>query len=711
MKTSIVKSKLSVGIATALALTFIPPVETFAATPVLEEVLVTSRKREESLQEVPDAVTAFSAMEIENAGIDDVQDFIDMAPNIMMRETFRAGVTFITMRGVSTGQQGWPPITFVVDGVQSGSLDAINQGALVDIERIEVLRGPQGALYGAGAIAGAINVVTKRPTEESEHSIKLSYGKGNDFKVSGMSSGALGDNVLYRVNAYYNDNDGLKDSTDGVDMDFEEQVTLRGRLIFKLSESAELDLRAEYTDVEAGAAYQDKAPLEELDTFNSQFDDPRRGIVGVEDREMVNLSAKLDWELDFGNFSAVFGYSDIEQDLFASATWDKPPVISIFGFPVGNPGDTWADMFQDLTDDFETTTLDVRFTSDSDQALRWMLGASYLDREVYNFLGVGGWHSGDSRSNLVGDYLLARPDIRKAEMWGVYGQINYDLTDRLELTLAARYDENDYDTTLYADQSLSTPVPVLDPNGNPVDTLKANDDKFQPKVQLSYQVTDDVMVYATYAAGFRTGFFNTGNLTLPEETDNYEIGFKGTLADGRVRLNAAAFYIEYSDQQFTSIIADPPFRATSNIAETDIQGIEIELQAAITDNLELSAGLGLTDAEVQNDAKTDAPTTPEHTGNIAVTYTLPLDNGLELMTRADYRRQGVFYIDADNLHKVGAKDFFDARIVLRSDKWSVGIFGDNLSDERHAVSYSANLGGVRSSNKPRSYGIEAQLNF
>jgi len=680
---------------------------------VVEEIVVTSRKTSESLQEVPDSITAFSATQIEDAGIDDVQDFIDMTPNIMMRETFRAGVTFVTLRGVSTGQQGWPPITFVVDGVQSSSIDAINQGSLVDIERIEVLRGPQGALYGAGAIAGAINIVTKRPTNEAEHRIKLSYGKGNDIKISGMSSGAIvEDKVLYRVNAYYNDSDGLINSTDGVDMDFEEQFTIRGRLIFNLSDDVELDLRAEYTDITAGAAYQESVPSADLiNTFNSTWGDPKRGLVGFEDREITNLSAKLEWESDFATLTAIVGYSDIEQDLFGSATWNKPPVTSLFGFPVGNPGDAGIDVFQDLSDNFETTTIDVRLSSPSDQKIRWMVGASYLDRKVLNFLGVGLVNSGTNRKNLDGTFLLARPDVRNAELSGVYGQLIYDITDKLELTLAGRYDENKYNSTTYTDRTLSTVLQLVDPNGNLVDTLKSTDNKFQPKVQLSYQFSDDMMLYATYATGFRTGFFATGNLTLPETTKNYEVGFKSMLMDGRIRLNGSAFHIDYSNQQFTFIVTTPPFRETTNIPKTNIDGVEFELLAAVTENLEIFAGLGITDADVADGST--APATPDYTANLGMTYVRAISNAREVVFHANYRFQGEFYLDAANTFEVKNQQFLDARLSLRSDTWTVGIFADNLTNERQALSFSnfGPAGFVRAINKPRSFGVEASYRF
>lgn len=676
----------------------------------LEEIVVTSRKRAENLQVVPDSITAFDAMAIENAGIDDVQDFIDLTPNISMREAFRAGVTFITIRGITTGQQGWAPATYVVDGVQASSLDAINQGALVDIERIEVLKGPQGALYGAGAIAGAINIVTKKPTNEHEVSMKASYGNGNDIKLSGAVSGPIvEDKILFRLGGYYRNTDGLIESTDGDGLDFEEHISVKGRLLFDL-EDVTIDLRASYADITAGAAAQELVSSADLlDVFDTPAaPGPARGIIGEETREFVELSAKIDWETDYGTFTSVSGYSDINQDLFGSATWAKPPANTLFGFPVGNPGDAFVDSFQDLQDNFESFTQDFRFTSNADQRFRWMVGMSYLDRKVLNLLSVGGLLQGTERveANLV--RFLNRPDIRNDKAWGVYGQANYDITDKLELTMALRYDKNDYDTTQYTDLTLGTVVPT--PDG--LTTLEATDDKWQPKVQLAYQWNDDVMTYVTYAEGFRYGFFNTGNLTAPETTKNLEAGFKSMLADGRVRLNGAIFHIDYSDQQFTSIVADPPFRLTSNVPESNINGGELELVALLSEGLELSGGLGITDAKLLGGLR--SPSTPDYSLNLAISYTTEISDDWDVFTRIDYRRQGSFIIidGGGTRYEVSEKDFVNAHVKFRTDNWSVGAYAYNLFDERQANDFGfLGFGYVRSNSMPRSYGIEFSVDF
>jgi len=157
---------------------------------------------------------------------------------------------------------------------------------------------------------------------------------------------------------------------------------------------------------------------------------------------------------------------------------------------------------------------------------------------------------------------LNRFDDKVDDIWGIFGQLQYDITDRLELTFAARYDEDTFDTRQF-DGGTGALVQQFDPNGNLEDVLEEPDTGFQPKVTLAYEVSDEINTYFTYARGFRFGFFNTGNLTQQETTDNFELGVRSTWLDGDLALNGSVFYIDYSDQQLTTVIAAPPAANTS----------------------------------------------------------------------------------------------------------------------------------------------------
>lgn len=685
---------------------------------VFEEIIVTARFRSESLQEVPDSITAFSASKIEKLGITDIEGVVNQTPNFIVRETFRAGVTFITIRGITTGQQGFAPITYTVDGVKAATLDAINQGALFDIERIEVLKGPQGALYGAGAIAGAVNVVTKKPSNEFEGQLIGSYGTGNDLTLKGAVSGPIvKDKLAFRLTGFYRNTDGLIDSTAGEDLDFEEQYSVKGRLLFTPSEVVSVDLRAAYTDIEAGAAFQERfGDLADLNNFD--LPGPARGIVGVENREFVDLSAKID--IDFGGvtLTSVNGYLDLNQDLFGSVSFDEPPGAGevpgsgllgpILGVNAG-PGEP-IDQFQDLADNFEVFTSDTRLTSTGDGPLRWVIGAEYINRKTINQLQIGLVLGPPPGTDFN---IPFRFDDKEDDIFGIYAQVNYDLTDKLELTVAGRYDQNRFSTRQF-DPATGNTINQVDENGNAtIAVLREKNKDFQPKAQLSYQANDDVLLYATYAEGFRFGFFNTGNLTLPEKTNNYELGFKSTLADGRLTFNGALFHIDYSDQQVTSVIPTPPFRITNNIPSADINGVELEFNWSMDDNWTVNGGIGYLDSEI-NQLEIALDAVPKWTTNLGIEYAVNVTGDYDFVLRGDWRYQDNFILTrSPDTFQIDGIHLINVRAGIEGETWALRAFVNNLADEQFATDVS-NLGPgfiIRSFSKPRAYGVELSYRF
>ena len=687
------------------------------ASAVLEEIVVTARQRAENLQDVPDAITAFSAPEIERLGIDSFESYVNQTPNFLSRQGFRAGVVFVTIRGITTGQQGFPPISYTVDGVKAGMLDALNPGTLFDLERIEILRGPQGALYGNGAIAGAVNIVTKAPRDEFGGEARVSYAQGNDRTLQGMVSGPLiEEKVSFRLTGFVRSSDGLIDSTTGDDIDFVDQSSLRAQLLFTPSENLSIDLRASYSDVNAGAAMQERfETFEQVNSFSKADFSVDRGIIGEENRESSEVSAKVDIELPFATLTSVTSSVTMDQDIYGSASWSRPPALgeppigSIFGPILGEnamPGEPY-DHYQELADNFEVFFQDVRLTSTGDGSVRWIAGAEYLERTTGNRLDVGLLLAPAPGSVSS---IFSRFDDKKDEIFGIYGQVNIDLTDAYELTIAGRYDENTYSTRQF-DGATGATIPNLDGNGNSAERLTAKDAQFQPKLQLSYDWSGDLMTYLTYAKGFRFGFYNTGDLTRPETTDNFELGFKATLADNRLSLNGAVFRIDYSDQQQSIILAEPPFRETTNVPSTDINGVELEFLWRANDRIELSGGFGYLDAKItEQDVRPDG--VPEWTSNLALEYTRPVANDKELFARFDWRHQGNFFINESGFtFDIDPVDLVSARIGVDGYRWSVSAYVKNVLDERY-TSDPGFLGFfVRSYSLPRSIGAELRYRF
>lgn len=685
---------------------------------VLNTVFVTARGREESLQDIPESIIALDRFDLEARGITDIEGVVNQTPNFFVRETFRAGVTFFTIRGVSTGQQGWAPITYVVDGVKSATLDSINQGALFDIERVEVLKGPQGGLYGAGAIAGAINVVTQKPTDQFEAGIVGSYAEGDDFVLKGAVSGPIvEDKILFKLSGYLRDKEGLTETQEGDGIDFEEQASVRGRLLFTPNDSLEVDLRAAFTDITAGAARQSRFDTpDQVNTFNDSLD-PSRGILGEENREITDLSAQINLDLPFGTLTSTTGYLDLEQDLFGSVSWIAPPalgeapVFGIFGPVLGpnaGPTDTF-DQFQSLFDNFEVFTQDVRIVSPSDQSFRWLVGVEHINREASQGLAVGVLQGPQGATEFP---FLNRFDDKEDSIWGVFAQAQFDLSDRLELTLSGRYDENEFSTRQF-DGASGLLVQQTDVNGVLVDELSETDSAFQPKITLAYELNDNINTYATYARGFRFGFFNTGNLTQQEMTDNFEIGARSSWLGGDLNLNGSVFYIDYSDQQVTAALATPPFRITTNVPETEIYGIEADFDWRMNDSFSTNGSIGYLDAE-RTDGGGEVPVTPKWTMNFGAEYTQDLNASKELFGRFDYRYQGEHIaIDGGGLvYDIDSANLIDLRGGIRGDKWRLAAFVKNAADEQTALdpnSFGTFL--IRDYTPPRSVGVELGVDF
>ena len=704
--------------------------QVFAQGAVLEEIMVTARRREESLQSVPDAVTAFTSETLEDLGIDFYEDFLDLVPNLSFRDgrAYRKGDSRLALRGIGNGQQGWPSVTYVVDGVPANSLDSVFSGSLVDIERIEVLRGPQSALYGAGAIAGAINVVTRRPSDEFRFKTKAGYGKGDDKRVDAMISGPLAKGkAYYRLVGSFRDWDGLIDSrSNGLDLDFEDHKSIEGQLLFTPTEDLEFLVKASYLEEETGSTYQDKTAGDvSLETFNKSTD-PRRRFVGDEDRELINLSLRAQWELPWATLVSVTGYSDINQDIYSSVCWDDPndPAVDIdpvtpggqvgciFGPAFGDaaaPGLPVDHIFDSL-DNFESWTQDVRIISPTDRRFRWLAGAQIIEREAYNGFNMGLLISPDTFVNIFPSW-----DEREDFWWGVYGQLQFDITEQIELTFAARYDDTEHKNTRYVDRGKNTILQVLDTTGMPIDTQEINDDAFQPKVQLSYQLNDDINVYFTWTEGYRAGFFNTGNFTLSEDTENFEGGIKSTWFDRRLRLNVSVFQIDYSDQQFSTIITEPPFRVPVTIPQTDIFGVEAESTWRLSEYLTLSGSVGYLDSEQQAESGAlTSPYAPEWTVNLIGDFTYPSFYGdWDLRFTTNFDHSSSMFLAENEGSPIESKDFLNLRLGVENENWRVTLWGKNVLDTRMVTTQQFFIAGgiVRQMNRPESYGVEIQYTY
>ena len=679
-------------------------------TDTIEKISVISRGRVESIQNVPDSVTAFSAETIENSRITNFRDVANLTPNLSQLDNFRPGLARITIRGLITPQVGDPPLAFVVDGVTAPDLEFINQD-LVDIERIEVMRGAQGALYGRGAIGGAVIVTTKKPIEDFEGKIKGSIGNGNTYNLNAVVSGSLNDEntAYFRAGGYIKDTDGLiKNAYTGDYADPLKEQSVFSQLEFELSEDTSINLKGKYTSSEAGFAYYQGVSDDTIEDFSINTS---QNIINQDERDVYELSAKLTQYYDLGKFEFVTAYSNSENEHFYDGDYSADATFidedGFFRAPFGTEG----------LYDIESLTLESRFISQSVQAFRWSVSAFYQQRDRDTaVLFYDDFTDAEilTRADFASDEpYLSIIDNNSSDAWALAGQFNYDINEQLELTGAMRYDHDTRES--------------FDPTNKDATYAKKSFSQLQPKVTLAYQMNDDLLLYTGYSRGFRSGGFNEPadgiSRTFDKEiSDSYEIGFKTALFNNKVTLNGAAFIIEQDDAQFTQFNIDTFTLENLSIDEVQTKGLELEAAFAATSNLSINLSAGIVDSEIKRFALRPELAgrpqfwVPEYNYGLSANHNLALNGEWSLFSRAELLIEGpkTFSIDIPDVES-SRYTYLNAGVGLKSEQWSVQVYVDNLTDERAIEDIFLLADGVtdlvRQPNKPRSYGIELSYQF
>lgn len=696
-----------------------------AAGAGLQEIVVSARKREERLQDVPDSVTAFTAEIIKDAGIRDIGDFAALTPNLNFKDgsAYTAAFYNLSMRGIGQGQQGWPSVAFIVDGVPADSADALTEGALLNVERIEVLRGPQSALYGAGAIAGAINVVTQRPQNQPEIDTRLAFGNGKDRQAGATLSGALIENTLLgSLSANYRDFEGLiHSSSNNLPLDFRDNKQLQGRLIFTPIENFEADLRGTYTLDHNGSTYQDAVPtVAYQNDFDPRFD-ARRRTPGIDNRSFGRAALRMQLDLPALSVISVSSYGKTNQRGFVSLCYDDPddPIYprqpdggsecttgEAYG-SAARPGQAIDNIFASV-DQYQSYSEDLRLESPKDSPVEWIVGASGMYRKALDGFDIVNVVAPDN--SLV--EVFPSFDVRKDTWWGVYGQASVKLREAWEFTLAARYDDQKYTNTAYTDATLSTVAPVYSTSGALIDTQTEKGTAFQPKGQISYHFDPDRMAYLTVSRGFRAGYFDTAAFAVPEHTTNYELGLKSSWLHRHLTANVSVFHIDYSDQQTSTTIGQPPYRLPVTIPKTKIDGVETELTAALTETLTLGTSVGYLNAKVGDGTR--SPAAPLFNGSVTAQYVRPLFGDWRLNVRAELLFHSAEYLFVGDTQEIPANTFLNLRVGAEYRAYSLTAYCKNVTNRREdqmAGASNANLYERYQNPNTPIYGVELLAKF
>lgn len=675
-----------------------------ASAVLLEEIVVTARKRDESSLDVPLAITALGADQLDALKVRDIESLSVGLPNVAFDDIGTApGVANFSIRGLGVNSSIPsidPTVGVFVDGIYLGS----NAGAIFDVfdlESIEVLRGPQGTLFGRNVTGGAVLLNTKLPGEEFEGKAKFAYeGGGEEPSVYAMASigGPVSDTLGLRLSVYSNEDDGyFKNLFDGSAVGAADTLSIRPSLVWTPSDNFELSIRYEYYDLEGdgpaaqnhvnGLGIANAQTNFDRNSFDLSIDEP-----GFIDASADSLTIRADWDVANGTITNIFGWRDAQRS--GNSDIDATP-LSFFHSLSGT--------------DMEQISNELRYTGDLNDKLKLTTGLYYYENELaYN-----------EQRRLLG--LVAPPGffgltqdgggIHNTETLGLFLSLDYAVNDRLSINGGLRYTDEEKDVQIASlVRNVNSICSVID-GTCPYDFVDEESwSNVSPKIGFTYDASDSTMVYGHYTRGFRSGGYNLRNTAIDtvnfgpgpfdEETvDNIEFGFKTGLSNGG-RITGAIFQNTIEDMQREINLADPiagVVQVVRNTADADILGLEAEGLFPLTDKLLLNASIGLIWPEYDEvrfdlngdgvidstDENLDLPRAAEVTYALGLIYDAELGDWGNATARINYAfRDESAYTD-NNLGFINEQRILDAGVDFysASGKWQFGIFGKNLTDE------------------------------
>ena len=713
----------------------------------LDQIVVTARKRDENLQDVPLAVTVFSEKAIEDRNIEGASDFLSSTPNISINQSQSAGVSFITVRGVSQVRNGESPVAVVVDGVQQVTSRQLTQ-ELFDIASIEVLRGPQGALYGRNAIGGAIVITTKKPSDFLEGSVRLGYGRGDDYRASASISGPLaGDSVGFRFSGSYRNLDGYYTNAYlGKKVDPVEDLNLRGQIFAQVNPDFTIDLKAQYGETTGGGGnfqYQSA----NFDPVRPCFLDPDNPLGGpIPDANYVNrtfcatnlgynkrtttqVSLKLDYDLGFATITNVSAYDHIKENIRADQ-FPYTAEVDLYGIYDGT---------QTQYETVKAWSNELRIASPASQSIRWMLGGYYLHTTRFistttgddNNMGIVDVFREPQFSNPVNPTLSFLADDNTNNAWALFGNVAYDLTDKLELSFAGRYDKDSRRQSVLPDQTGTLPENCSTTNVEAC-VKRTSYDLFQPKVSAKYEVSDNFNLFGSWGVGFRSGQFNQSGVAAAaagagvdgvfdevkqEEAETFELGFKSELLDRHLRFNGTFYTTSDKNPLYFVFVGAIGAQVLVNIDRVRSTGFELEAQANVAVGFDLFANYGYTRSRIKNYAVDPGlvgnvtPYVPKDTWSLGAQYRTPITDNLGIFGMADIEHHGEQFWDPENSTARDSYELVNLRLGFEDPDgvWSLIGSINNLFDKKYNSEWV--LGGFAHPGLPRTWSIDLKYKF
>lgn len=705
---------------------------------VIEEVVVTAQKREQNAQEVGIAISAVTGEQMRQLGYTNAQQVTAMAPGVHTVQPNGEANYAIAMRGVANSDfttNVESPVAVYLDEVYISQMSGTGF-MLFDMERVEMLRGPQGTLYGRNATGGLAHFVTVKPSQEVDGYGQLTVGRYDQIKFEGAAGGPVSDVLSARISLSTHNNDGyIKNRLLDKRLNNANDWAGRIQLLFEPTDAFSLLLNARQSEQDIDTGFFEHVSAAEDGVLTPNLVNPVLGYIdndgdvysgdydkdGFNDLQTEGYSATIKWDLERFTLTSITDYSTVKRDYIEDSDASPVPMFNFF-----------------LTTDAEQFSQEVRLNGATEN-MNWVAGLYYLDLSVKDSNGAETEPFIDPAGDTPAVSGLDNPYETNTQSWSIFGQVERSLSDQLTGTLGARWirDEKDHQ---YLVNVVDFIPGTVQRNGNPNILAQLasysgerKDDEFSVRAALNYQVHEDLLLYASWNRGVKGGGYNAPVFPLnpplgyddatmsydPEQLDAFEVGFKSRQLDGLMVLNGAAYYYDYKDYQAFQIVGLDTI--TTN-ADAESYGAELELQANPVDGLDLILGVAYNDIEVDfggGAPKTTSVQSPKWNLNGLVRYQWPALGGT-LAAQLDMLHRSKHYFSLTGLPTVEENGYVLVNASLMyaaGDRWSLTAFVQNLGDEQHLVQTfdlsGPNVFGMVEQyyNRPRWWGVSLAMYF
>ena len=712
-----------------------------AVDTVFETIIVTARKREETLQDVPLSISAYTNELLESTGVTDLRSLSYLTTGLTLLDFGAETFVAPNIRGLAQANTagGTNNVSVFIDGIYVANFNAVNL-AMLDLERVEVVKGPVSALYGRNAFAGVINYVTKRPSQEFSGGINTTIGSDGKLSLNGSVGGSLiEDKLSARIAVGVDEFDGTwQDRVNGLKFGGHDKTNVQASFLATPSDSVEIRGAIYHGDDEFGGVA--RAALigncgvggvaefcgENPDGDQLDISTPSQPLPGQtgHNRELTSINLAADIQLGSLDLAILAGYTDLERNIFQP--FDNTRDGLAFALVPG-PGTVNLSSYTVQEDVSTDNSVELRLSSSQDNRFRWTLGAYHFEQEQDEIFDIvlngSAIPAGQAIPGFFPNALLTpngsrddrfRQNIIEATQESVFAGIEYDISESLTLGAEIRYTEE----TLFLNEIVNIFAgPVT--NEGEEESFDFTDYRFT----LDKKFDSGNLVYASVAQGTKAGGFNAGapapfNRYDPEQNVTYEVGFKGNFHDGLVQVNAAVYYIDWEDLQILTLApeATPPRSVVTNASSADSLGFELDATFQLSRALKFGLGVAYTDPKFnEGSTQSGAPAAncaavpscasniinvagvnvidlngfslfrqSDLTSNVYLDWDKPVSvfgGGWNAFARADYSYMSKQFVDNDNLGFFGDRHILNLRAGLRKDNLKVTFWADNVLDD------------------------------